>query len=343
MSKINIETSILLSTQEFKIVGEVEYTNFGDGICVEGHPIKYGIEVEDEQGNIYVFGSQCIAKPFILKHWNLKLEMLDDPDVMRAGRYLWVIARDGLEDFVDNVPHPEDLDWNFKELKEQLKVIIAKAKKTKRVQLKELMEKEHMKFYVEKFKANNAEQFDLIRGLVEKLKGLKESNKLGILNSFYKEFSGSVIDQHRRMKVLSDKQKAIIKRIIDLKETYDDVKTENADLQSKITKAVNMVDTLGDWDREFIFSIQSQFYDKGSLSEKQENKLEEILNKGDQYSEYIGREMSSWITGQKVGTSDVRGVIKSVRTIAKSGKAILCTFEVNGQLYEEWVPVSQLK
>lgn len=344
MSRINIETSILLSTQKFKIIGEVEYEKFGAGLCVEGHPIKYGIEVEDEGGNIYVFGSQCIAKPFILKHWNLKPEMLDSPDVMQAGRYLWVIARDGLENFITGIPHPKDLDWNFKKLKEQLRVIVANAKKTKNIELKRLMKQEKMKAKMGQFKLTHKEQCELIDELIKKMRRLKESNMLGILNGFYKEFVVSIVGHHRQLRILSEKQKVIIKRILELKETYSEAEEQNGELYGKITKAVGMVENLRNWDREFVFSVQSQFYTKGTLSEKQINKLDEILEKNEQFKEFIGKNMTTWITEQKVGdTGGLYGVIKSVKAMAKSGKAILCIFEVNYNEYESWVPVSHIK
>ncbi len=338
MPIVNIEVSILLSTQEFKIVGDVEYDSFGDGVCAEGHPIKYGIEIEDEHKNIYVFGNQCIAKPFILKQWKLKLKMLDNPDVMKAGRYLWVIARDGLEDYIDDIPHPKNLNWDFKELKNRLKTIVLGAKKVKKVKIKELMKQERMKSKIEYFKNTHKKQYELINNLISKIKRLKKNNTLGILNDFYRGFIVSVIGQHHELKVLSEKQMVIIGKILQLKEEAE----VKGNLNDKITKAISLVDVLGEWDKNFIFSLQSQYYEKGTLSEKQKNKLDEILEKNEQFKEYIGKEMTTWITEQKVGISGVHGIIKSIKTMAKSGKAVLAVYEIEGKLYENWVPISQV-
>ncbi|KKM96853.1 hypothetical protein LCGC14_1173940 [marine sediment metagenome] len=340
MPNVNIEVSILLSTQDFKIIGDIEYNKFGDGICAEGHPIKYGIEVEDEHKNIYVFGNQCIAKPFILKQWKLKLKMLDDPDVMKAGRYLWIIARDGLENWVDNIPHPKDLNWDFKKLKEKLKTIVLNAKKTKRVNLKEIMKQEKMKIWIEDFKATHKEQCKLMDDLVIKIKRLKDNNVLGILNDFYRGFVVSIVGQHRELKTLSKRQMIIIKKILQLKEESE----VKGSLDDKITMAVDMIENLGEWDKKFIFSIQSQFYEGRELSKKQKNKLDELLEKNKQFKEFIGKDMTTWITEQKVGdTGGFHGVIKSVKAMAKSGKAILAVFEVNYNEYEAWIPVSQIE
>jgi len=339
MPNVNIEVSILLSTQDFKIVGDVEYDKFGDGMCVEGHRIKYGIEIVDEDNNIYVFGNQCVAKPFILKQWKLKPEMLDNPDVMKAGRYLWIIARDGLDDYVGEIPHPEDLDWDFEELKKRLKTIVFGAKRTKKVEIKKMMKQEKMKRRMRQFKTVNTKQCELVNKLIIKIKRLKENNMVGILNSFYKEFIVSVIGNHQELKILSEKQMTIIEKIIVLKEEAE----VKGSLNDKITKVINLVDILGDWDKKFIFSLQSQYYEKGTLSEKQKNKLDEILERNEQFKEYIGGKMTTWITEQKVGISGVHGIVKYVKAMAKSGKAVLVVYEVEEKLYENWIPISHIK
>lgn len=41
----------------------------------------------------------------------------------------------------------------------------------------------------------------------------------------------------------------------------------------------DMQDSLNDWEKDFVASISEQFYDKGDLSPKQYDRLEEIYRK----------------------------------------------------------------
>jgi len=337
-NRINIDTSIILATQDFKIIGEVEYDEYGQGSCCEGHPIKYGIEVSDEEGNIFIFGNECIAKPFILKHWELEPEMINNPDVIKAGKYLWIIARDGLADYIEDIPHPKDLQWDFKKLKEILKEIVVGAKKKKNKYLKELKKQEKWKMYEEQFEDNYPEQYNLIEQLIKKVKRLKDNNTINLLNSWEKEFIVSVIGQHKTLKVLSEKQLSIIERLLTVAKPDKNLDKE---INNKITRLINMVDKFDDYNTEFIFSIQRQFYDKGTLTEKQLNHMDKILDGDNELQQYVGREMRSWITEKKVGISGVRGKIVSV--LRKTGMAIQCNFEVNGEIFDDvWIPISQI-
>lgn len=336
--KINIETSIYLATQEFKIVGEVEYEKFGAGRCCEGHPIKYGVELSDEEGNIYVFGSTCVYKPFVLKHWELDSNQLEDPNVMRAGRNLWIIARDNLKDYITEIPHPKDLDWDFVKLNEKLKVIVANAKKTKKTHLKKLAMETKTKLRIERFRKTNETQCELIRALVKKVKYLKEKGELGLLSSWEREFIVSIIGQHRDMRVLSEKQRAIMERIINTEISIEKHSAENKEIAEKLTKAVKSLGNLSIKEHELILSFQNQFFRKGSLSERQLEVLDNIIHSDS--NKYIGIKMKSWITEQKSGLEGKYGVIKSVEV--ETARAILCKFDVDGTEFKSWVPKSQL-
>lgn len=330
MSKINIEASIHLATQDFKIIGDVDYLEFGAGMCCEGHSIRYGIEVEDENGEIYVFGSQCIAKPFILKHWNLKPEMLDNEDVIRAGKYLWVIKRDDLLAHTGNIPTPEDVNFDFKLLKEKLKVIVRNAKKGKRAAIKKLMREERMKDVIKNFNDNNLKQVELIKKLREVSKNSQN------FNEWECEFIMSVFNQNLSLKKLSDKQLKIIERLVSVPEEADSVIGEKL-------KKISNIKTLDDWSNNFVISVRKQYQMKGTLSEKQINLLDKILKDNTtEYSEYIGAEMSKWITNEKSGIIDSCG--KIVKVIRVSEKAILANFAVNDIIFKEiWIPKSQLE
>ncbi len=333
-SRINIESSIYLATQDFKIVGDIDY---GDrsGMCVEGHSIRYGVEIEDQNGNIYVFGNVCVAKPFILKFWKLEPKMLDDENVIKAGRYLYIIAKDGLRDYMNEVPTPEDLNWDFKKLKEKLREIVSKAKKEKSKHLKILSRDLVEKVKMEKFKKTHKLQFELVQKLLDKLKSLKERDLLFLLNNWEREFVISVISQHRSMRIFSERQVNIIEKIISKRDDTEDLDEE---ISSKLTKAISILDKLSEKEREYIMSFQSQFYSKGSLSDKQLNLLDNLINRD--FDIYVGRELSEWITKQK---TDINGHGKIISVEAKTEKAILCQFVINDMEYKSWIPLSQLK
>lgn len=339
MSKnISVENSLFLSTRDFEIIGEVEYDQFGGGMCCEGHPIKYGIELQDTDGDIYVFGNTCIYKPFVFKHWNPVVGDLENPDLMKAGRNLWIIARDNLKDYITEIPHPRDLNWDYAKLNEKLKAIVANAKKSKKTYLKKIAMETQTKARKERFRKANEVQHGLIKQLITKLKFVKEKNMLGLLSEWEREFIVSIIGQHRDMRILSERQKAIMERIINTEITVEKHSAENKEIAEKLTNAVKHLKDLNPKEREYILSFQNQFFRKGSLSERQLEVLDSIIHS--ESNKYIGIKMRSWITEQKSGFEGERGVITSVE--AETGKAILCNFTVRDMEFKSWVPKSQL-
>jgi len=333
MTSINIDASLMLASQDFKYVGEVEYEQFGGGMCVEGHPIKYGIELADENNNIYVFGSTCVYKPYVLKQWKLDKEMLDNPNVIRAGRNLWIIARDGLSDYISEIPHPKDYEWDFVKLNEILKQIVSKAKSTKKAKEKRLLKEASAKAKVEDFRKRNKIQHDLVVKMAQKLKTLKEENKLQLISDWDHEFIISVINQHNSLRILSDKQLKIIQRIIN----YPTEITGDSEIEKLLLSATKKLNTLNEREQEFILSFQRQYYAKGMLSEKQMEVLHRIIYSDN--NKYVGAQMTKWITEQKTGI-DAIGIIISVE--AKTEKALLAKFKVEDKVYKNWIPISQV-
>jgi hypothetical protein len=340
--RINIDTSLYLSTQDFKIVGEVDYGEFGAGRCVENHPIKYGIEVADESGDIYVYGNTCIYKPFVFKHWQLTAAHLEDPNVEPAGRNLYIIARDELEDYINNIPHPKDpeIDWNFEKLNKILKKVIKDAKSKKNKHTVELRKQKTYKAKKEKWNTTHKEQCDLMTALEAKDGILQENNMFELIDKdgFYDEFIGSVLDQHSDMRDMSEKQIAIINKILDFPETREEVEAASQTVSTLLTKGISNLQSYSENEREYILSFQTQFYKYGRLSPKQIAVLTNIVE--DNKSQYIGRLMTSWITGKKTSIPDTNAKIIGVSR--ETQKALLAKFEVNGISFEDWVPKSQL-
>ncbi len=329
MSRINIENSLYLSNKEFEIVGMIDYGKFGAGTCVEGHPIRYGVEVKDSDGNVYVYGNVCIAKPFILKYWNLSEDQLNDEDVLRAGKYLWIIARDELGDFTKDIPHPKDVNYDFKKLAGILREIVKGARKKKSVHLKELMKVEGHKKKVAKFLTDNSEQHEIVKKLVTCFKKNKQTK---ILTNWEKSFIISVVTQHNNMRVFSDKQLDVANKIL---------KSKNEDRFQEITrilnKATNIVDKLNEDERQYLFSFQQLFFERGSLTDKQIEVLRSIVTTN--YDEFIGRSVKKWLMEKNFSISK-NGVIKDVET--RTPKAIKAFIEVDGKTFNSWVPISAL-
>ena len=336
--RINIDTSLYLATKDFKIVGEVDYEEFGAGRCTEGHPIRYGIEVDDGEGQIFIFGNTCIYKPFVLKHWELNESKLENPNVAKAGRNLYIIARDNLADYVNDIPHPKDLNWNFELLNTKLKNIIRDAKKAKTKHLVELKREINYKKRIKQFKNSVPDQFELMEGLKQKIQRLKESDMLGVLSNWEREFVISINTQHKDMRIFSDKQIEIINRLLDKPEDKSKFMDENSEISKIITKAVTNLSNYNDNTVEFILSLQSQFYSRGSLSERQIEVLKNIVNQD--FTKFIGMRVKSWIIQRNFGVSNMTGTVVEVET--KTAKAIKGTIQVGEVQFDGWVPISTL-
>lgn len=336
--RINIDTSLYLATKDFEIFGEVDYETFGAGRCVEGHPIRYGIEVADGEGNIFIFGNTCIYKPFVLKHWELDESRLEDPNVAKAGRNLYIIARDNLADYVNDLPHPKDLDWDFGKLNEKLKNIVKTAKKTKNKHLAKLKHEIMYKKQIENFKKAVPDQFELMGMLKQKIHRLKENDMLGVLSNWEREFIISINTQHRDMRIFSDRQIEIINRILDKNENRSKFLKGKEDIVKLITKATTNIDKYNDRNIQFILSLQSQFYSKGFLSERQVEVLRDIVDQD--YSKFIGKMVKSWIIEKNFGISNTNGVVLDVEV--KTEKAIKGTIQVGEVKFDGWIPISTL-
>jgi len=336
--RINIDTSLYLATTDFKIVGDVDYGEFGAGRCTEGHPIRYGIEVEDGEENVYVYGNTCIYKPFVLKHWNLKPKMLEDENVAKAGRNLYIIARDELADYVNEVPHPKDFDYNFGQLNKELIKIVKKAKIQRNTVLKEQLKQAKFRKQYDDFNKKNREQALLLKKLSEKVKQLRIDNKLGLLSKWEKtEFIPSIVSQHKNLRILSEKQLSIIQRIID----YKIAKVTGLDIEvskafTRILKPVTFK-KLDQKNKDFILSLQNYFYKYGQLTPKQLKVFKRILSQSDgALNKYKGMKVNPWLIEQKTGFDD-HGYITEIEV--ETEKALLCIVKLqkNGE-FKGWIP-----
>lgn len=216
--RINIETSMKIANQGFKYLGSEDLGEFGAGICCEGHLIRYAHTLKTEDGEEYIFGSLCIYKPYVLKTWMdlVPISDLQDSQLIRAGKWLWIIERDGLPVNREDIPSPKDFDGDYKALADALKNLALKARKKLKDEKKEEERKlKRIRYEIERKQAYEnfggmyPEQDSLIKKLV-----LKYSTEGEGMNNWEREFVASVVGQHRTLKVLSERQVAVIERIL---------------------------------------------------------------------------------------------------------------------------------
>lgn len=308
------------------------------GFCNEcGHPIRYEqIFLDIETDEEYVLGSDCMFKIYVFKYWKEQIEEKDieNKDLQRAGKWLWIINRDHYTDRIEGrLPQPNDCE-NYKELADKLKNLVFKIRR----EIKTENEAKKMSQMEKKSE--------------ERAKNWFEDNNFDLdqCNEFEKDFLASMYKCYINGWTLSEKQQITFDKIKIKFSGETQVQEQTAtktDLDLMISSINDRFDELNSWEKEFMNSITEKQSYSGSLNHnttyKQREVIERIsgdLSKKVKQNEYVGRQTKTWIISQLTGDWNVGTILSVVRT---SEKAILCDVEANGQtLVEVWIPKSQL-
>jgi len=338
-NEISVNLSLELVERGFTYIGTNDLGKV-DSICQEcGHPIRYENIYQDEQGNEYIYGSECMFKLYILLYWKdeIKGEDVENKQLQRAGKWLWIIHRDGYKKLVEKIPKPSDFDSNFKLLADELKNIVMSIRNKIKKEEKDERERELNKEIV------NRESKKIISWLNS------EKINFNSCNDWEKDFISSIYAKRIRFSLsLSDKQRVVLEKIRErrpLKKPILDVAKvsvtkEGYDMLVNIVKKENLR-FLSDFDKEFVRSVAKQIKEKKSISERQFNTINNINEKCKKYNIYTNKCVSSWLINKKFGLDSV-GVIKTIKN--SSEKALFCDVIVGDKVfYDVWIPLSQIK
>ena len=338
--EIHIKLCLTLAKHGFKFLG-TEDLLLVEGFCQEcGHPIRYEQHFEDTQTHDeYIIGSDCMFKIYILSHWKdqIKEKDLENKHLQRAGKWLWIIHRDNyLERISEEIPQPKDYNKNFKQLADDLKVLVLKV----RAEIKREVEKE--KIMQRELNKNKNEQRWLDSHSID----------INICNDWERNFLDTMYKAYNNGWILSEKQKNTFDKIKNKKNNKQDVET-NQNLGSiaiidDISKN-GKYDQLNEWEKEFMESIDRQVDSGVVLSEKQLSimqKIDDKLSNGEKtedFKDFIGKKVKPWFINKKTGNW-TEGIVKSVKK--ETNSAILCNVLVEDGLEkileEVWIPKSQL-
>jgi hypothetical protein len=312
-------------------------------ICDEcGHKIRYEQVFMDLTCQIeYNFGSDCMFKIYILEQWenDVKEENLENSDLQRAGKWLWVISRDGYADRIE-IPKPSDFDNNYKELADHLKREVMRV----RVEIRKENEKQR------------SEEERKNRVYSQSTKILVWLERAGInwnaCNEWEKDFLSSIYSKRIQYGCsLTDKQKGVYQKIKENKnritEDYEEEKQENQDTIELLEDVQTKDELLNGWEQEFIESVIVQSKFGRNLTESQWKKINEIvekISKDESLNKYVGKKISSWLM-ERLDNTETRGII--LTTTKETEKAVLCTYNnpetKQNTTIEIWIPKSQIK
>ena len=149
---IHVELSVRLVKHGYKFLGVNDLGEVA-GRCDEcGHPLRYEYKVKDlTDGRKYVLGSECIYKVVALQHWEKQIskEDLRKKQLLRAGKWRWIITRDRLMPYVDKIPEPKDYPKDYVRFADNMRSCVVRARKKLRIEQKK-REAEKQKEYLRK-------------------------------------------------------------------------------------------------------------------------------------------------------------------------------------------------
>lgn len=344
-NKIKVDLTMSVAEHGFEFVHEEDLGEVS-GVCDEcGHPIRYIEWYKDMEDDVeYGIGRTCQFKLYVFKMWRADITKDDllDKQLLRAGKWLWIIHRDGYLVRIENLPSPKDYD-SFSELADALKNLVFRIRaqiKREEAQKKKVEKKVKSNLLAEK----QVEDFYTKNGI-----------KIDMCSDKDKNFLKTVQKCQMKGWSLSEKQLKWFENIKERSEKPVEMtpqKSEQYELVLDLSKKVeNFWDNLTNWEQDFITSVSKQVENGRTLSEKQMkfvNKISDKVNgnssEDEEQDELVGKRLKPWITNKKTGSYSLIVVITSV--IRKSAKAVLCNLEVkNGNTYvmnEEWVPFTQI-
>ena len=202
---IFVDLTMTLAKHGFNFLGTNDLGEL-DGICQEcGHPIRYEQVFEDVQTNEeFTLGSECMFKIYVFYHWHDQIEEKDieNADLQRAGKWLWIAHRDDYIERIDgDLPEPKNYDKDFKKLANDMKKVVMKVRKEIK---KELEEEEMKKKQMDLDMRQRMAWRDFIAGL-----------KIDIhrLNQWEMDFLASIHKYQRKGYTLTEKQVAVLEKI----------------------------------------------------------------------------------------------------------------------------------
>jgi hypothetical protein len=94
-SRINVEQSTRVAKGDFDYIDRIDYGEFGEGRCAEGHPIRYGYEFRSRStGESVILGGDCQWKVYLFRAWeNLQAEQITS-ELIKIGKLFWNIEKD---------------------------------------------------------------------------------------------------------------------------------------------------------------------------------------------------------------------------------------------------------
>ena len=349
--EIHIKLCLTLAKHGFKFLGTWDL-GVVEGFCQEcGHLIRYeqnfvDVQTKDE----YILGSSCMFKIYILSHWRGQISEsdLENKHLQRAGKWLWIIHRDGYLNKMDEMlPQPKDYDNNFKKLADDLKVIVLKIRAEIKREIEEEKRREKSrKLLKEEVEYKKEHEQDILRWIDSHNININKCNdwERNFLETIYKiEIKGLILSEKQNNKFNMIKNEKGIQQVVEINQNFGSIVIVN-----EVSKKVDYSE-LNEWEKEFMESITQQVDAGRVLSQKQMEKLDKIdekLSNGkkiEDYSDYIGKGVKSWLINDLSGIW-MSGTVKSVKK--ETDAAILCNVMVEDGseliLEEVWIPKSQL-
>jgi len=340
---IHVDLSVSIVKHGYDYIGKKD---LGDviGNCDEcGHPLRYEYRVKDHHDKkTYVLGSECIYKLVALENWESQIDYVDlkKKQLLRAGKWRWILSRDGLLRFVDKIPEPKNYPKDYKDFADAMKDTVFAARRKLKAEKKKQQQK-----------ARREEDAKLRRKRLESSKEewgkfLKDNNIDPILiTSREKDFLISVWKRLRYGRTLSPKQQ----------KWFDDIKkkkkvgTKPKETSSFSKMPFSAFGVLTEWEKKFVRDIKVKMERGDHLTEKQINQANKILakmksgkpdTKTTVSGSYIGKRAKPWIMKQKTGTMKYGNITNVHR---ETEKAVLCDVELGGTTYlNKWLPKSQI-
>ena len=351
--EIFIKLCLTLAKHGFKFLGTRDLGEVS-GFCYEcGHLIRYEQNFQDIQtGDEFTIGSSCMFKIYILSHWRdqIKEKDLENKHLQRAGKWLWIISRDGYLDLIDgDIPQPKDYDGDFKKLADDLKNLVLKVRSKIKKEKEEKIRVEKSKMIQNKLKKNEDSYHIQSAGMwLDSL-----DIDLDKCNEWEINFLETMYTVYNKGWTLSEKQKNTFKRIKREKKNCRDVNIDQDLIPTKIVNDIpkkNDYSQLNDWEKDFMESIDKLVDSGVVLSKKQLDILDKIdvklsnIKNLENENIFVGKKINSWLINDLSGVW-VEGIVKVVKN--ETELAILCDVIVidNSKeifLEEKWIPKSQI-
>lgn len=344
---IEITLSLHLAKHGFKYL-RTEDLGEMDGVCDEcKHPIRYENYFLDKKDNIeYIFGSECMFKIYIFYHWKdqIKESQIEDRDLQRAGKWLWIISRDGYSKKIDKIPEPVDFNYDFKKLADELKRLVIKIRGEVKKKIKIEAEKKRQKELLKQERNKVVEWLNY------------QEIEWNACNQWEKDFLANIYSKViRNGYTLSEKQEKSLDKIKAKRNKsnpkIDDDFTENKNKTNEtidlLKELLSKKQYLNNWEIEFLDSALKQSF-TNSLSTKQWDKINQIVTKISEEEKkegYINKLVDTWILEKNLNTEfNKEGIITEVEK--ETDKAILCSVlnpETNKTFFGIWIPKSTIK